>query len=479
MERKKPTKKTIAAYETNMNRLNTLSTIVNRMGLAKQMQNQSFGGDRNIYEALGYPLELTFNDYFSRYDRQDIAKAIIDRPIKATWSGNVEITESSKAIETPLEQAWKALYKDQRLKSMFTRVDKLTGLGRYGILLFGLSDVKKQEDWIKPIQGKLSLMYLKPLSESTAKVNKYVTDTTDKRYGLPYSYSIEISESEQGGTKTLKVHYSRVLHIVDDVLESEIEGTPRLKNVFNRLMDLEKLVGGSAEMFWKGARPGFQGKVDKDFSMTSDAQDDLKDQIDEYEHNLRRILVNEGVSYESLAQQVADPGDHVDIQLQMISATTGIPKRILVGSERGELSSKQDSSEWNGYVQNRREEYAETSIVRPFIDKCIELGLLPKVNEEGYTLTWPDLFAQSELEKAEVGKTRSAALKEYASNPMAEATIPPQAFLEYFLGMNQDQIDVIEEMKQTAILEEPIISPVEQAILDKEAAEAKLKIEDK
>ena len=126
------------------------------------------------------------------------------------------------------------------------------------------------------------------------------------------------------------------------MLEDEVNGLPRLEAVFNRLLDLEKIVGGSAEMFWRGARPGFQGIVSEGYNMTDEDIDELQKQLDEYEHGLRRFLINRGVSLDALAQQVSDPRNHVDVQLQMISAITGIPRRILTGSERGELASTED-----------------------------------------------------------------------------------------------------------------------------------------
>ncbi|MBU0973846.1 MAG: DUF1073 domain-containing protein [Proteobacteria bacterium] len=459
--------KTSSSIEALEKRLLVLSTIANRAGLASRLNQQSFDGDRHIYEALGYPLELTFDDYFVRYDRQDIAKALIDRPVKATWQGPLDVVEADDDMETPLEKAWSLLQKNLKLKSVFSRLDKLTGIGQYGVLLFGMSDVKTEEEWKNPLSVGAKLMYLKPLSEKSAQIESYVSDTTNKRYGLPFMYRLEVEESDKGATKSIQVHYSRVLHIVEDMLENEVIGTPRLKNVFNRLMDLEKIVGGDAEMFWKGARPGYVGKVDKDYNIDTVGEEELRNQIDEYEHNLRRMLVNQGVSFESLAQQVADPLNHVDIQIQMISAATGIPKRILIGSERGELSSSQDSDEWKTYIQSRREEYAELTIIRPFVDKCVEMKVLPAPKEE-YSIKWADLFAMSEKERVDIGKTRTEALKAYADSPMAEATIPPAAFLEYFVGLTPDQISIIEEMREQAILEEPRIEPEEEEEIEPE-----------
>ena len=52
------------------------STVVSRQALLDRL-GKSYGEDRNLYDALGYRKSPTFNDYYSRYKRQDIAKRII------------------------------------------------------------------------------------------------------------------------------------------------------------------------------------------------------------------------------------------------------------------------------------------------------------------------------------------------------------------------------------------------------------------
>jgi len=310
----------------------------------------------------------------------------------------------------------------------------------------GFSDITKREDYKLPVnkKNKLKLLYVRPLGEPSAKIATWEKNPKSERYGLPLTYDISLTDPEDNQS-LLVVHHSRVLHIVDGALESEVEGIPRLESVFNRLQDLEKLVGGSAEMFWRGARPGYSGELDPEFTMTATEEEALQDQIDEYEHNLRRILVNQGIKLSSLDTQISDPKNHVDVQLMMISAVTGIPKRILSGSERGELSSAQDSTEWTTYVQIRREEFAEPHIVRPFIERMIEYGILPSIQGD-YEIEWKDLFAVSEKDRVEIGKARALALREYFTSPLASEVVTPKAFLEYFLGLTRDQIDTIVEM---------------------------------
>lgn len=422
------------------------SALIGRAIFAARL-GQQYGGDRDIYNALGYKIDIEYRDYAARYLRQDMAKAIINRPVKDTWRGEVNIIESDDDEETKLEKQWKELDKKLKLKSAFVRLDKLAGLGKYAILLLGFADVKKKEDWQKPITTAKELLYVKPVAEGSISISRYDEEPSSKRYGLPETYSIELRKAGNK-TESVKIHHSRVLHVVDEMLEDEVIGVPRLEAVFNRLMDLEKLVGGDAEMFWRGARPGYSGSIKEGFKLNKAEKDALREQFDKYEHELTRFITAQGLDIKSLAQQIADPSGHVEVQIQMISAVTGIPKRILMGSERGELASSQDRDEWLSFIQTRREEYAEPRIIRPFVDKCIELGILAKPSDD-YSVEWPDLFALSEKQRTEIGKARAEAIAKYASSAMSEQIMPPEAFLEKCLGLTEDEVEmIIEQLKQ-------------------------------
>ena len=434
-------------------RILTMGALLSRARLMARL-GQQYDGDRDIYEALGYPLTLEYDNYAAKYERQDIAKAIINRPVNATWRGKFYIQESDDDNETPLEKAWSELYKRLKLKSKFIRLDKLSCLGEYGILLLGMDDVKSTLDFGNPVNsGKRKLLYAKPYAQGDAEIIEWEKNTNNERYGLPRIYQVSVINPGSDTSTSIRVHHSRVIHVAGELLKSETEGIPTLKVVYNRLMDLEKLVGGSAEMFWRGARPGYQGKVDPEYQMTPEMQDDLQNQIDEFEHNLRRIMVNEGVGLEALAMQVADPKSHVEIQIEMICAVTGIPKRILTGSERGELASTEDKGNWYDLIQGRREEHAEPEIIQPFVDQCIEYGILPPAKKE-YSVVWPDLYAASDKEKAEIGKTIATAIKEFTMSPMAESVMPAEAFLKFGLKFDDETIELINEMRDAMISEE-------------------------
>jgi hypothetical protein len=447
------------AKVNNIYELMVNSAILGRAQLASVL-GLSFSGDRDIYQALGYDTDVTWQQYVAQYARQGFAAAVIDRPVQSTWGRGFQLVEAGDDEETQLEKVWRDLKKNLGLISMFARLDRLTGLGSYGVLLLGLSDVNDAQAFRRPAVGKsLKLNYVRPFSgmanQGDAQISKWVTDPSNERYGRPELYSITLRNLSTGDQQILEVHHTRVIHVADGLGSSEIEGTPRLQAVWNNLKNLEKIIGGSAEMYWKGARPGYALEAEKDFQIPTDILENMQDQFDEYEHNLRRIIALQGMKVNPLAQQVSDPSASVDVQIQEMSATTGIPKRILTGSERGELASSQDRENQADYIEDRQLNFAEPRIIRATVDRFIELGILPSVSTpDGYAVQWPDTREPSDKDRADVGKVRADAIKSYASAPTAEAVMPIQSFLRLCLGLTEDEIVLVEEEKQAAQAEE-------------------------
>ena len=452
------------------NQISLEGSLLNR-GMLASLLGFQYDGERDLYRALGYPSgEIKFSEFYSRYTRQDIAKAVIDRPVRATWQGALELVEMEEQEDTVFETAWAELDRKMKFKTKLARLDRLTGLGRYGVLLLGLDDVTSREAFAKPVKdGQRKLHYVKPYSESSAAILELETNPTNPRYGLPLYYTMSVKEAN-GGTTDVKVHYSRVIHVTDDPLESEVYGTPRLEGIYNRLMDIEKLVGGDAEMFWRGARPGYEGKVADDYTLTKEMREDLLQQINEYENNLRRFLINEGIDIQALQQQIASPKEHFEVQIACLSAVTGIPQRVLMGSERGELASSQDSSEWKEYVQARREDHAEPNIVRPLIDILIQYGILPAPVTGNYSIKWNDLYSLSEKARVDIGKSRATAIREYTYTPMAETILPPDAFFAFCLGLNTEQINYITKLRDEIINKEELYDKIVESLEGPEPA---------
>src|SRR5690606_38139347 len=101
--------------------------------------------------------------------------------------------------------------------------------------------------------------------------------------------------------------------------------------------DLEKIIGGSAETFWLVANRGIHANVDKEMDLDENDAAALSEEIDEYLHDLRRVIRTRGVDINSLGSSTVDPEGVFAPLMSIIAGTTGIPKRILMGAEIGQL----------------------------------------------------------------------------------------------------------------------------------------------
>ena len=446
----------------NQHKLQTLtSTLVSRAQLGEKL-GQSFAGDRKLYEICGYPLVLTFGRFMGRYTRQDVAKRVNDAYPDATWRGQPKIFETEDEKETSFEKSVIEVFNAVNLWHYFSRVDKVAGIGRYGVLFLGLDDANNVNPQLKA-EKATTLLYVSVYSQEHAVISKFEADRSNERYGLPVEYELSIGAEFQGtqiktgrpksGIGTMKVHWSRVVHIAEGTLENDVYGTPRLEVVYNRLQDIELITAGSAEMFWRGGYPGISFEMDADADL-SQSEDVLEDEMEEYIHGLSRYMRLQGIKANQLDTNIADPEHHLDMQLKLISAATGIPLRILTGSERGELASSQDSENWNARVDERRKDFAEPNIIDATIDRLIEVGVLDEPGEDGYQVEWPDMGLLSQKDRAEVALSVAKAVAEYAKNPGTEFVIPPKRFIVEVLGFTEEQAEVWQKEAEGLMLDE-------------------------
>lgn len=369
----------------------------------------TFHGKRKLYEALGYPQLITLQEYRAMFQRNAVAGRILESKPQATWRAGGEVIEDEDPdVETTFEAAWRALDERLRIWSVFSRADVLAGLGHYSVILIGAPG--RLEDPLDKLES--GPLYLQPFAEDDARIDKYDLNTESERYGQPEFYALarltNLSTTSDrlpiptGATLSGKrCHFSRVLHIPSDgALDDLVFGLPRLERVWNLLLDLEKVTGGGAEAFWKRADPGMQLDLSPDVDFTADDEDKLDEDLDAYTHGLKRILKTRGIDVNPLTSQVADFRGPASAIFDQLSAGTGIPQRILMGSERGELASSQDTEAWYERIADRRNEFARSFVVRPFVDRLVLLGALPR--PEHYDVRWPEMRNLSDSQRAEV-----------------------------------------------------------------------------
>jgi len=433
--------------------LRLLSALASRAQLAARL-GDLFDGKRRIHEVLGYKERLTYLDFKARYLRQDIANRIVRAYPDETWSQPPVVKEDDEdAVDTPFEAAWKTLETRLTLYGTLKRADVLANLGQFSLLLIGLRGQSALEQPAAPVRGPDDVLFLTPYSEEFAGIAAYDTDPGSPTYGRPSMYRLNLGRGgtlAQGGylasalmpSMVLTVHASRILHVAEDLLDDEVFGIPRLEPLFDRLDDLLKVVGGSAEMFWQDAKRRLVFALRDDARLHDGDEAALNAEVDEFVHELKSFVRVQGMDVSTLQADIANPDTHFAVLMDLIAATTGIPQRILMGNERGQLASTQDENAWKQRIVRRQLGFAELRMLRPLVDRLILLGALPQPAQP-YQVTWPNLLALSEEQRAAVAQGVATALNLYAPG-MSDTVVSREEFRSEYLGLPEESefIDV-------------------------------------
>lgn len=383
-----------------------------------------FDGKRDFYAIFGYKRVLRFEDYVGKYLRQDIAKRIVNAPVSATWRTPPSITIEGQEAFT---DEWVKLVKKHKIWKQMERVDKLAGIGNYAVLLLGINDGRKMEVPINPREGN-DLLYLQPYSQPNAEIMELEDDPTNERFGMPKMYRVTasnplttlgsavIGRTAQKAVKQQQfmVHHSRIIHVAEDTLENNFLGMPRLEAVFNLLDDLLKVAGGTSETFWLAGNKGMQVDIDKDTELTPEDAAALSDELEDYQHQLRRFIRTRGVKIKDLGGETPNPKDIFNMIIALISGATGIPRRILTGSEAGQLASDQDRANWSDRIVERRVNFVEPNIITSAIVQMSAAGIIKEVEPENITYNWPSNFQMTPLENAQTMAQKARAAVNYA-----------------------------------------------------------------
>lgn len=417
--------------------------VFNELFSRSQLMASSLSQKRDIDNECDYPKLITTAMYREMYERNPIAARVVELMPRESWEVHPLVFETEDTeVTTAFEESWdlmvkqvrdqNSLYEDEQSTTVWQflqKVDELSGIGQYGVLLLGIDDGKDLSQPATLYEGPgdapvTSLTYMQAFPEYHATVDSYETNSRSPRLGQPLFYKLSLADPNSGGqianppAADVVVHWTRVVHIADNTKSSRVFGMPRQQQVFNNLLDLRKLYGGSAEMYWQGALPGLSLETNPELG--SDVRVDdaaLKDAIESYFNGLQRFLRLKHMTARSLAPQVVEPTAQIAAQIEAICIKLEVPIRIFKGSERGELASSQDDAAWNDRKRTRQKRYLSPMVIAPVIDRLIRLGVLRR--PERFFIFWPDLAAQTEQEKANVAVSRTQAMSQYVGAGVA------------------------------------------------------------
>ncbi len=410
-----------------------LGSLFSRAAGGSRLMGKTFGDNRDLWPTLGYRESPDVETYLSFYERGDIAAQIIDLPVTSTWRFAPEPRLDDATDEG---QAWldalDAFDDRTRMYAKMGEADRLTGIGRFGILFIGfrMQSTEELKEPVESINGLEDVLFFRAYHEGNVTITKWTTDEASPRFGMPELYQIDIRAGDgqgtgsSGGSRTVQVHWTRVIHIAEATVEDETFGTPRLERVVNKLDDLNKLVGSAAEIFWLAIAGILHADLSPDLDVDQDDMEEFETDIIEAAHGMRRLIQTRGVTLNRIAAEGnVDPGPTYDAITQLIAATARIPQRVLFGSERGELASSQDQRQWHATIKSRQQNQAEPIIVRALFDRLEMLGAFTQ--PEGWVLFWPSLDESTQLELAEIAELKAKAAIAFSPGGQAELLVKP------------------------------------------------------
>lgn len=415
---------------------------------------KAYGANRDYYEVYGYPHIVRFEDYYNVYSRQDIAKRVVSAPAAAVWRTPPEIKSDSETFVTEFNR----VVEEVEFWNAAERADKLCAMGQFSVLLLGFNDGGNLESPVRSTPTT-KLIYVQPYAESSVDIPEFDADPSSPRYGKPLKYKLKLIDPTNlmvttgaggnvtpvtGKVKELEVHWTRVIHVVEDRLESDLIGIPRLQNVYNILQDMLKTVGGSAEVYWLQARGGLHVDVDKEVDLGTEDAAALSAEIDEFVHQLRRVIRTKGVEINALDQKIHDPSNIFKVQISLLSAATGIPQRILTGAEAGQLASEQDRANWAERTDERRKSFAEPVIIKPFIQRMNQAQVLP---DNEYTLEWPEAFKMNPIEEGQAAANMGRAALSFARQDEHTTPITSRTEARKFMNLPAEMDSEDEEIE--------------------------------
>lgn len=285
---------------------------------------------------------------------------------------------------------------------MITRAD-IQSYGRYGAIYFIFEDDNEYKTDVSNVKGR-RLLGMCPLDESEITYNV----STDNPLEIK-SYDIKMRTGWHRGVVSLSgVHPSRVVLITDN---HKFEHTPRLINIDYEVRNMHDL-GLSLMASIAISRPKIASALDAELvgdavnrgynqETILDVQREMMQAVIECDDNV--ITAIAATLPEFIQPKFIQTYEALKSQATSASMKEGIPSRLLLGSERGELASTQDDDNWQDVVKQYRT-YHTAKIIRDCVSVTINAGVVEQpMNKD--TLEFEIFWAE---DKSEIIKTNTA-----------------------------------------------------------------------
>ncbi len=411
-------------------------------------------GKRDYSEIYGYPDSLSgdngFRLMYLMTQRNGIAARLNWGMPKLCWRNGFELFENQEKDASQIMGDEIRLLKKSRILDYIERADTLNRIGRYSVLLLGIPDSKALKDPLGKVARNganwLDKLWFQPYAYDSVIINKWNTDETSPRYGMPEEYTLFVNDKDesknQSTVSSRVVHWSRIIHLNEGALESDIEGRGYLEPIFNVLLNLDKVCGGSSEAYFRNAKGKIVFELDKEFAdffaENSEAEKKHKENVEDFTNSFKdQISMSGGKAY-TLDTPMYTPKDTILGNMQQISGYSGYPLRVLTGEGAGQLAGSEDRVAMNSLVAARQESFGYR-VVLEILERFRIAGMLNL--PDYYDIRFPNQEESSEDQKVANNQKRADTFQKVAATIQALGGAPDITSTFAYFGFEDIDID--------------------------------------
>lgn len=399
-----------------------VNALAHEIGRQRMMYASKPGNTKRtkLYEEFGYPDELGFDQYYRAYERNPVAYAAVHKLLESCWRDKPTIIDGDENKESTETTPWERTA-TKLLSKHWAKIkdaDRRNLVGRYSALLIQFKDGRERKEAVDTsVVSRLrdkAIVKLIPAWESQIKPGNFDTDTMSETYGEPVNYQFNEQpvgdDGSYGPVRSVTVHPDRVIILCEGSEdENMLSGVPFLRAGYNKLLDLEKISGGSAEGFLKNASRQLGISFDAQTDMAAIAKmakeagyenlgEAMNDKMMKLNRGTDSALVTQSGTTSVLSVAAADPAPSWTVTANEFSSSIQCPFTILFGQQTGRLASDEDKADWAKRCNGRRWGF-QTAVVQMLLERFWNLGVIDSPASGEVTLAWSDLLAPSEKEK--------------------------------------------------------------------------------
>lgn len=307
------------------------------------------------------------------------------------------------------------------------------------ICVLGLDDGSDLEQPLN-INNLRNLIFLRTYSRwrvSWTPIDLY-NDPNQVKFGQVQFYTI----SPLDGTPMFRVHESRCIRMdgkdVPEIIRRSNQnwGVSELQRCLPYLRALGSVMNGCeniVEEFVTSALT-IENLQDMIYSGNEDVVKKRLELLDLSRHIINTMLLDSREVYTKESSTVTGLPELIDKFWEVVCVATGIPARILKGSQKGGLNNKgeAETEDWHNLVESK-----QVTDLKPVLERLFKLifkskkGPFRGIEPDNWSIEFNPLKQMSEEDKANVEKTRAETDQIYISNGVYD---PAEVAISRFSG---------------------------------------------